>query len=81
MPRATDCRDRFRQHKRFTRPKPNDVSRPAAPRSSTEASSFVRVCAAVNVGFLVRMMAATPATWGVAIDVPDSVVYDEFDES
>src|SRR3954454_14318981 len=27
------------------------------------------------------MSAATPATCGVAIDVPDSVVYDEFDES
>ena len=31
---------------------------------------------AVAVGYLSQMIAVTPATCGVAIDVPDSVVYD-----
>ena len=61
---------------RFTRPNPNDVSRPAAPRSSTAASSLDRIVEAVAVGYLSQMIAVTPATCGVAIDVPDSVVYD-----
>src|SRR4051812_7225727 len=59
---------------RFTRPKPNVVSRPAAPRSSTAASSFERIVDAVAVGYLSQMIAVAPATCGVAIDVPDSVV-------
>jgi hypothetical protein len=56
---------------RFTRPKPYCVSRPTGPLSSTEASSFDRAWAAVNVGWRVQMTAPTPETCGVAIDVPD----------
>src|SRR3954469_18476449 len=61
---------------RFTRPNPNVVSRPGAPRSSTAASSLDRIVDAVAVGYLSQMIAVAPATCGVAIEVPDSVVYD-----
>jgi hypothetical protein len=59
---------------RFTRPNPTDASRPAAPRSSTEAASFARAWAAVCAGLRPKTIAATPETCGVAIDVPDRVV-------
>src|SRR4051794_4160735 len=60
---------------RFTRPKPKLGSRPAAPLSSTDASSLERTCAAVKPGFLPQISAATPATCGVAIDVPENETY------
>src|SRR4029453_19276138 len=57
---------------RFTRPKPNCGSRPAAPLSSTDASSLERTCAAVKPGLGPQIRAATPATGGGAIDEPEN---------
>ena len=57
---------------RFTRPKPNCGLRPALPRWTTAASSFARH-AAGPPAVRAAMIAATPATCGTAIDVPDWV--------
>ena len=43
--------------------------------SSTDVCSFERTVAAEAVGLRVKITPATPATCGVAIEVPDSVKY------
>lgn len=56
---------------RFTRPNPNCGSRPAGPRSSTDVASFERH-AAGPPDTRAAMSAATPATCGTDIEVPDA---------
>ena len=52
------------------RPAPNSSSVPGVPRSSAELAMMARTSAAVSVGALALMSAATAATKGAAIDVP-----------
>src|SRR6185437_16759805 len=54
----------------FTRPQPNVLSKPAAPRSSAFLSRSVTRAWGVNEGLVARASAATPETTGVASDVP-----------
>ena len=53
-----------------TRPAPNSVSKPAAPKSTADDMSAFFTCVGVSEGAASRMSAATAATCGAASDVP-----------